>query len=134
MFAICLAIALVGLPVAGGAKKRDKTDGAIREITTPALASLWRNPADVTSRNVFYGPGGKEHEPHGAFTFLKEDLDGTNTKFVAQDPDGVKWKVKLGAEARPETAATRLGWAAGYFANGEYFLPAIRVANLPPHL
>ncbi|MGH9326930.1 MAG: hypothetical protein ACRD2B_09650, partial [Terriglobia bacterium] len=37
-------------------------------------------------------------------------------------------------EARPETAASRLVWAVGYFANEDYFLPRVRVENLPPHL
>ena len=134
LVALGLTLALAVLPAAGGAKKKDKSDAAIKEITAPSLSALWRNPADVTSRNLFYGPGGKEHAPHGAFAFIKEDLDGTNPKFVAQDQDGVKWKIKLGAEARPETAATRLVWAAGYYANEDYFLPEIRVANLPPHL
>jgi hypothetical protein len=62
---------------------------------------------------LFYGSGGKDLEPRGPFTFVKEDLDGSNPKFVATAENGVKWKVKLGAEARPETAASRLVWAVG---------------------
>ena len=128
--ALFLAAALATLPAVGRAKKKDKADPAIREITAPKRDSLWRNPIDLTSRNLFYGPGGKEHEPHGAFTFIKEDLDGTNPKFVVRDGDGVKWKVKLGDEARPETAAARIVWAAGYYANEDYFLPSIHVIEL----
>ena len=52
----------------------------------------------------------------------KEDMDGTNPKFSVKDRDGVKWKVKLGVEARPETAASRLVWAAGYYTDEDYFL------------
>ena len=78
------------------AKKGDKT------------IVLWRDPGDITSRNLFYGPGGKQHEPHAPFTFQKEDLDGTNAKFSARDANGIKWKVKMGSEVRPETAATRI--------------------------
>jgi hypothetical protein len=66
--------------------------------------------------------------------FVKEDLDGTSPKIVVRDQGGVKWKVKLGAEARPETAASRLLWAAGYFTNEDYFLPELRVSHIPPHL
>jgi hypothetical protein len=58
-------------------------------------------------------------------------LNGTSTKFSVQDPNGVKWLVKLGVEARPETAATRLVWAAGYFTDEDYFLPQIHVKGLP---
>ena len=95
---------------------------------------LWVEPTDLTSRNLFYGSGGKEHEPKGPFSFVKEDLDGTNAKFEVKDPDGVKWKVKLGAEAGPETVASRLVWAVGYFTNEDYFLREIEVAGLPGKL
>ena len=46
----------------------------------------------------------------------------------------MKWKVKLGEEARPETAASRFVWAVGYFSNEDYFLPEIRVQEMPDHL
>jgi hypothetical protein len=91
---------------------------------------LWRDPADIASRNLFYGPGGKAHEPRGTFKFDKEDMAGSCPKFDVIDQDGVKWKVKLGPEVRPETVASRLVWAVGYFANEEYFVPVLRVQNL----
>ena len=97
-------------------------------------AVLWRDPVDITSRDLFFGPGGRQHEPHGPYTFVKEDLDGTNPKFVVRDRDGVKWKVKMGVEARPETVATRLVWAVGYCANEDYFLSSVRVEGMPDHL
>ena len=93
---------------------------------------LYCTAADAHSKNLFYGEGGKEGTPPQLFTFEKEDLSGTNPKFDLRDDDGNKWRVKLGAEARPETVATRLLWAAGYFSNEEYFLPKIRVKNMPP--
>jgi len=95
---------------------------------------LWVEPTDLTSRDLFYGSGGKEHDPKGPFTFLKEDLDGTNAKFEVKDPDGVKWKVKLGAETGPETVASRLVWAVGYFTNEDYFLRDIAIVGLPGKL
>src|SRR5437764_318429 len=95
---------------------------------------LWRDPTDIASRNLFYGSGGEEHQPHGPFTFVKEDLDGSNPKFVVLDRDGVKWKVKLGIEARPETAASRLTWAVGYYASEDYFVPDLPVQGLPVRL
>lgn len=98
------------------------------------VEELWRDPGDVRARNLFYGSGGKEHEPHGTYTFVEEDLDGTNPKFVAKDEDGVKWKVKMGTEAQPETAAARILWATGYYASEDYYLPEIQVRNLPEKL
>jgi hypothetical protein len=39
--------------------------------------------------------------------------------------------VKLGLEARPETVATRIVWAVGYFANEDYFLRDLHVDDMP---
>jgi len=117
---------------AGAVKKKDKGLPDEEEITRNAV--LWREPGDIRSRNLYFGPGGEVHQPHGPFTYLKEDLDGSNPKFSVRDRDGIRWKVKLGAEAGPETAATRLVWAAGYFANEDYFLPTLRVEGMPAHL
>src|SRR5713101_7817864 len=115
IFAFLLAIILLSFPAAGASKRK-------AEITGTGPAVIWRDPGDIASRNLFYGPGGEKDQPHGTFRFLKEDLNGTSTKFVVRDEDGVKWKVKLGEEARPETVASRLVWAVGYFTNEDYFL------------
>ncbi len=95
------------------------------------IDQLWTDRGDIRSLDLFYGSGAKEREPHGPFTFESEDLDGTNPKFVVRDQDGVKWKVKLGAEVQAETVATRLLWAAGYYVTEDYYLPEIQVQNLP---
>ena len=95
---------------------------------------MWRAPDDIASRNLYYGPGGKDEQPHGTVTFESEDMNGTNPKFVVRDADGVKWTVKLGNEARAETVATRLVWAAGYFANEDYFVADLRVEGMSSRL
>ena len=97
-------------------------------------AVLWKDPTDWATRDLIWGLGGKEHAPHAPFLFVKEDLDGTNPKFVVKDADGVKWKVKLGLEARSETAASRLVWAAGYFTNEDYLLSAAQIGGMPERL
>jgi hypothetical protein len=123
------------VPAPAGLKKGDKAANVTGEITGNELVNvLWREPADIRSRNLYYGPGGQQHQPHSTYTFEKEDLDGTNPKFVVRDENGVKWKVKLGAEAKPETVASRLVWAVGYFTNEDYFLPELRVQEMPAHL
>lgn len=116
---------------AGVVKKKDKAAAPGEEITRNVLTLLWREPSDITERNLYFGPGGKGHAPHGPFTFVKEDMEGSNPKFSVRDREGVQWKVKLGAEARPETVATRLVWAVGYFVNEDYFLPSLRVDDMP---
>jgi len=127
---LTLVIALTALSLAGGGKAKTKVENS---TTTPPRA-LWRAPSDIASRDLYYGPGGREHEPRGTMTFEKEDMDGTNPKFIVRDAGGVKWTVKLGNEARPETVASRLVWAAGYFANEDYFVADLRVEGMPSHL
>jgi len=101
--------------------------------TTPQSGTtlLWSDPGDIAAHNLLYGSGGEKDQPRPPFTFLKEDMKGTSPKFDVRDQDGEKWKVKLGVEARPETVATRLLWAVGYFTEEDYFLPELKVENLP---
>jgi hypothetical protein len=94
-------------------------------------AALWTDPGDIKSRDLFYGCGGKEHQPKGKLKFVQEQLNGVNPKFDARDHDGVRWGIKMGSEARPEVAASRLVWAAGYFTNEDYYLPELPVKGLP---
>ncbi len=134
MFALVLMLVGFSVSTLGAGKKGDKPGNGGGEITGSAAPALWREPADIASRNLLYGPGGKEHVPPSAFTFESEDMNGTNPKLVIRDESGVKWKLKMGAEARPEPVAANLAWAAGYFANEDYFLPEVQVSNLPHHL
>ncbi len=90
---------------------------------------------ELYAGTAMFDSGPRHHRYcHGlpsAYNFVKEDMNGTSPKFYARDNYGVKWLVKLGVEARPETAATRLVWAMGYFTDEDYFLPQIHVRNLP---
>ena len=96
---------------------------------------LWRDPADPSSRDLFYGIGGKQHAPpSGGYRFLKEDRGGGSPKFDVEDSNGVHWKVKIGPETRGEIAATRLVFGAGYYTDEDYFLPQISVENMPSSL
>lgn len=108
--------------------------GESKTVAQNSPQVLWRQPADIASRNLFFGPGGKKDEPRAPLTFEREDLNGSNPKFIVRDASGIRWTVKLGNEARPETVATRLIWAAGYFTNEDYFIANLRVRNMPGHL
>lgn len=128
-FAIVGVLAAAGTCSLAIAQKGYIRFGTLGEITRPDIGELWNEP-DIASENLFYGVGGAAHAPHGPFTFLKEDPKGTNPKFYVRDPGGVKWKVKMGAEAQPETAASRFVWAVGYHADQDYFVPELHVLGL----
>ena len=92
---------------------------------------LWRDPGDISLRNLRYGPGSASLAPVPPFKFLKEDKSGVSPKFEIRDARNVKWVVKLGEEAQSETVATRLVWAPGYFAEEAYYFPRVQISNLP---
>jgi hypothetical protein len=106
------------------------TPARVEKSPPGGVAVLWRQPDDIAIRDLLYGPGGKAHEPRGKFRFIEEDFSGSNPKFKVEDEQGVKWRVKLGKEAQPETSATRLLWAAGYFTDEDYYLPEMRVQGI----
>jgi hypothetical protein len=95
---------------------------------------IWRSPRNIASRNLYYGEGGKQGMPRGPFTFVKELKSGSRTIFIVKDSARKNWVVKIGDESQPETVATRLLWAAGYFSDVTYYLPKIVVRGVGAYL
>lgn len=133
--AIFTGILLLITPaMAESARHKAKAPGG-EETSVKGEKVLWQEPLDIRSRNLLYGKGGMEHQPRGdVFDFEKEDTGASSPKFSVTDPGGVKWKIKLGDEARPETVAARLVWAVGYYTDEDYFLPEVHVKGLPEHI
>jgi hypothetical protein len=118
-------------------EQKDKKDEKARqerkaEKADKLPAVLWRDPGDIASLDLVNGAGEAAHapDPKSDYAFVKEDTNGTSPKFYARDANGVEWLVKIGVEAKPETAATRFVWAMGYFTDEDYFLPQIHVTGL----
>lgn len=105
-----------------GAKSKDNDSPVdLAKLKNP---TIWHDPGDIASLDLYYGAGGKDDMPKPPFKFDAEDLHGTNPKFDADDADGKKWRVKVGPEARPEVVASRLLWAMGFYVNNDYVLDA----------
>lgn len=120
LFIITLCSVMV-LPVSA---QRPRRVGVARPI-------LWRDPGDIKSRNLLYGPGSAELAPAAPFAFLKEEKSGESPKFDIEDARGTRWTVKLGVESQSETVATRLVWAVGYFAEEAYYFEEVQIEKLP---
>lgn len=89
---------------------------------------LWRAPADIRSRDLFLGPGGREMKPDlSRLTFIKEEKGGYSKKYRVKDGRGRVWVAKLGKEAQSETAAVRLVWAVGYVSEINYLVPRVTI-------
>ncbi len=125
-----LFVLAVAVGILAGVPPQTARAGRVEADRPSAL--VWRDPGDVAALDLFYGAGGKDHapDPLGKFTFLKEDMNGTNPKFYVKDEQGVEWTVKMGNEPRAETAASRLLWGAGYFVDEDYYLESLKVEGL----
>lgn len=110
----------------------DERKPAPSAVKPASVAALWHDPGEIPSLDLAFGQGGQAHAPRNdaIYSFEKEDLGGTSTKFYVKDQYGVEWLVKVGEEARGETAATRFAWAMGYFVDEDYFVPEMRVSGL----
>src|SRR5438445_365422 len=73
------ALLLVAVSFSAAAQKAPEKGGS----KAPA-AAIWSDPGDIKSKDLFTGPGGKDHGPVLPLRFVKEDLDGHNPKFDAE--------------------------------------------------
>src|SRR5262245_59106476 len=81
---------------AGEQKPAKEASGEDRDVRPV----LWVEPADLESRDLFYGMGGAEGAPNPAdkFTFVKRSTSGTSEKIIVNDNKGREWTVKFGPE------------------------------------
>jgi len=99
-----------------------------KPIPNDAKPVLWREPTDITSRDLFLGSGGEAMKPDlSKVTFIADETRSYSKKYRVRDGAGNEWVVKLGTEAQSETAATRLLWAAGYFVDITYLAPHVDI-------
>ncbi|HZH30583.1 MAG TPA: hypothetical protein VEY11_07445 [Pyrinomonadaceae bacterium] len=119
---IVLALATSQETGAAGVKSdKNKTE----PTGTPVL---WREPGDIAALDLLLGPGGEASKPDlSSVTFLEVVTGGYSTKYRVRDGAGREWVVKVGKEAQPETAATRLMWAVGYNADITYLVPRVEI-------
>jgi len=89
------------------------------------MAQLWEPPNDLEQRDLFHGVGGSKNapDPNELYEFKEQKAVGTQPGYDVKDSKGREWSVKLGDEARPEVAVSRLLWAIGYHQPSVYYLP-----------
>lgn len=119
LLAIVLCISAVDVGVAAKQKKKQAPQG------TPVM---WERPSDISSRDLFLGPGGTNMRPDlRRITFLKEEKGGYSKKYRVRDGSGREWVVKIGKEAQSETSAIRLLWGVGYLTEVNYLVPRVTI-------
>ena len=114
----CLSAINVGVAATSKGKKQAPQG-------TPVL---WERPTDISSRDLFLGPGGTRMRPDlRRITFLKEEKGGYSKKYRVRDASGREWVAKIGKEAQSETSAIRLLWGLGYQTEVNYLVPRVTI-------
>src|SRR2546430_994652 len=104
-----------------------------KPIPNDAKPVLWHEPTDIASRDLFLGAGGEAMKTDvSRVTFVEDERVSYSKKYGVRDAAGNEWVVKLGPEAQSETAAVRLLWAAGYFADTTYLVPHVDIEGKGP--
>ncbi|HEX8294550.1 MAG TPA: hypothetical protein VF570_22535 [Pyrinomonadaceae bacterium] len=119
------ALILFGL-AANVSATQDKKDKK-KEPPPQGTPVLWREHADPSLLDLLNGPGGEELKPQPPFTFIEEEKGGYSKKYRVRDAKGRVWVAKVSKEAQPETAVTRLVWAAGYIPEVTYLAPSATI-------
>jgi hypothetical protein len=90
---------------------------------------MWEEPVDIESRDLFFGIGGRQGQPDPSerYLFIERDSSGDSEKIIVEDTRDRRWTIKFGPEARPETTASRIVWAAGYHVDQDYFVKRVHV-------
>ena len=99
--------------------------------------SMWTEPKDLASRDVFYGPWGRElaPDPNDVYDLVEMKHTGVNLGMTVKDSKGREWSVKqpypgnLDSEAPVEVAVSRLLSAIGYHQPPVYYLRAFTLKD-----
>ncbi|HKR02158.1 MAG TPA: hypothetical protein VJT09_15890 [Pyrinomonadaceae bacterium] len=125
VFTIALLLSLSSAVIAQEKSKKKKTP-------LQGTPVLWKDPGDISARNLLLGAGGEEMKPDiSEVTFLKDEVGGYSAGFRVRDAAGNIWVAKLGKEAQPETASSRFVWAVGYVSEIHYLFPCVHIKGAP---
>ncbi len=95
------------------------------------MAELWRQPSNVASADVVYGPWGREHAPDrdAMYTFAHAKTHGVSPGMTIRDPKGREWSMKIGDEGQVEVVVSRVLSALGYHQPPVYYLQHINLTD-----
>jgi hypothetical protein len=119
VLALLVSITSLDTGIAKPKKKKEALSG------TPVL---WQRPDNISSRDLFLGPGGEAMRPDlSSLTFIEEEKGGYSKKYRVRDGSGRVWVAKIGKEAQSETSAIRLLWGVGYYTEVNYLAPRVTI-------
>jgi hypothetical protein len=100
-------------------------------------ATLWTEPVDLATRDLYYGPWGRNAapDPNAVYELVERKHTGVNLGMTVTDPEGREWSVKqpypgnLDSEAPVEVILSRLLSAVGYHQPPVFYLPAFQLKD-----
>jgi hypothetical protein len=100
-------------------------------------ASLWERPADLATRDAYFGPWGRDYAPNAVdtYTFVERKHTGVNLGMTVVDSQGREWSVKqpypggIDDESPVEVAVSRILSAVGYHQPPVYYLPSFTLKD-----
>jgi hypothetical protein len=124
-------IAIVGASCAGVGRPQ------VQNAPPKPGVSMWVEPTDLATRDVFYGPWGPElaPDPSDVYHLVEMKHSGVNLGMTVKDSKGREWSVKqpypgnLDSEAPVEVAVSRLLSAIGYRQPPVYYLRAFTLKD-----
>jgi hypothetical protein len=96
----------------------------------PLLATrhrIWHDVHREEANDLRYGPGGEGYVPQPPFEFVEEILTVSHPGVSVRDRKHRLWRVKWGAEAKPEAFCVRFAAACGYFAEVTHYIASGRI-------
>jgi hypothetical protein len=133
---VSLALAAAVVAVAMVSCARAKRPAQQPTAAVPG-ASLWKQPTDLPTRDLYNGPwgAGRAPSPRSTYTFVERKHSGVNPGLTVRDAEGREWSVKqaypggFDAEGQVEVALSRLLAAVGYHQPPVYFLPSFTLKD-----
>ena len=100
-------------------------------------ATLWAEPVDLATRDLYYGPWGRDAapNPNAVYKLVERKHTGVNVGMTVTDPEGREWSVKqpypgnVDSEAPVEVVLSRLLSAVGYHQPPVFYLPAFQLKD-----
>src|SRR5688572_9161599 len=109
----------------------------VQNAPPPPGSSMWVEPTDIASRDLYYGPWGRElaPDPRDVYELVELKHTGVNLGMTVKDSKGREWSVKqpypgnLDSEAPVEVVLSRLLSAVGYHQPPVFYLPAFQLKD-----
>jgi len=109
----------------------------VQNAPRPPGASMWAEPTNLASRDLYNGPWGAANapDPKDVYDLVELKHTGVNLGMTVKDSKGREWSVKqpfpgnLDSEAPVEVVVSRLLSGIGYHQPPVYFLPAFTLKD-----